>query len=43
VFDARLRPDDALPTFDLDASLDKARDVTGRDDSEAHLTEEARP
>lgn len=43
VFDARLWPDDALPTFDLDASLDKARDITGRDDCEAHLPEDARP
>jgi [NiFe] hydrogenase diaphorase moiety large subunit len=42
-FDARLRPVDALPTFDLDASLDKARDVTGRDDDDAHLAEESPP
>lgn len=43
VFETRLRPDDALPTFDLDAALDKARDVTGRDDSEAHLPDKAHP
>lgn len=41
--DARLRPVEALPTFDLDASLDKARDVTGRDDEDAHLAEESTP
>lgn len=42
-FDARLRPVEALPTFDLDASLEKARDVTGRDDDDAHLAEESTP
>ena len=39
-FERRLRSLDVLPTFDLDASLAPAREVTARDDAAAHFDEE---
>ncbi|HQY63287.1 MAG TPA: NADH-ubiquinone oxidoreductase-F iron-sulfur binding region domain-containing protein [Polyangiaceae bacterium] len=36
-FDTRLRSREVLPTFDLDASLAPAREVTARDDAGAHF------
>ncbi|ARN83815.1 NADP oxidoreductase [Methylocystis bryophila] len=39
-FDARMMHEDFQPAFDLDASLALARQMTGRDDALAHLTEE---
>jgi [NiFe] hydrogenase diaphorase moiety large subunit len=32
---------DFEPAFDLDAALDKARRITGRDDAGAHLEQDA--
>ena len=34
----RLRSADFQPAFDLDRALDRARQMTGRDDADAHLT-----
>ena len=39
-FDRRLRSLEVLPTFDLDEALAPAREVTARDDADAHLSEE---
>lgn len=40
-YDRRLRPVDFEPDFDLDAALEKTRQLTGRDDADAHLGVEA--
>jgi [NiFe] hydrogenase diaphorase moiety large subunit len=37
IFERRLIPEDFEPGFDLDAALEKARKVAGREDSSAHL------
>jgi [NiFe] hydrogenase diaphorase moiety large subunit len=39
-FDRQLRSLEVLPTFDLDEALAAAREVTARDDAEAHLPQE---
>ena len=39
-FDRRLGTLEVMPTFDLDRSLAPAREVTGRDDEQAHLRRE---
>jgi [NiFe] hydrogenase diaphorase moiety large subunit len=39
-FEKRLGTLEVMPTFDLDRSLAPAREVTGRDDDEAHLSHE---
>ncbi len=41
IFESRLIEKDFEPAFDLDASLDRAREIAGRDDSSAHLGAEA--
>lgn len=41
VYRRRLRGSDYAPSFDLDAALSEARALTGRDDTEAHLEDEA--
>jgi [NiFe] hydrogenase diaphorase moiety large subunit len=41
VFERRLISKDFEPGFDLDASLEKAREIAGREDSSAHLGVEA--
>ncbi|MCK6426405.1 MAG: NAD(P)H-dependent oxidoreductase subunit E [Burkholderiaceae bacterium] len=38
-YEKRLKPVDFEPAFDLDAALAKAREVTGRDDADAHLSQ----
>ena len=38
-FERRLLSTDFEPAFDLDAALAKAREVTGRDDADAHLAQ----
>ncbi len=38
-YEKRLKPVDFEPAFDLDAALAKAREVTGRDDADAHLAQ----
>ena len=40
-FDKRLQTRDFLPDFDLEKSLARSREVTGRDDADAHLGVEA--
>lgn len=40
LFERRLRSREVMPTFDLDEALAPAREVTGRDDPGAHLSEE---
>jgi [NiFe] hydrogenase diaphorase moiety large subunit len=40
-YDRRLKLIDFEPGFDLDASLEKMREITGRDDADAHLGAEA--
>lgn len=37
LYEARLRPSDYEPGFDLDNALEEARRATGRDDARAHL------
>ncbi len=39
-FEQRLRSREVLPTFDLDEALAPAREVTARDDVDAHFSEE---
>jgi [NiFe] hydrogenase diaphorase moiety large subunit len=41
LYQARLGPDGYEPAFDLDAALSDARELTGRDDSGAHLKPES--
>jgi len=41
IYRRRLRSAGYTPSFDLDAALSEARDLTGRDDAGAHLEEEA--
>ncbi|MCB1895392.1 MAG: NADP oxidoreductase, partial [Rhodocyclaceae bacterium] len=36
-FERRLKNADFQPAFDLDKALERARQMTGRDDAEAHL------
>ncbi len=38
-YEKRLKAVDFEPAFDLDAALAKAREVTGRDDADAHLSQ----
>jgi [NiFe] hydrogenase diaphorase moiety large subunit len=40
-FERRLRSLEVLPTFDLDEALAPAREITARDDDDAHLSDEA--
>jgi [NiFe] hydrogenase diaphorase moiety large subunit len=40
-YERRLAETDFVPAFDLDAALAKARQLTGRDDTQAHLGAEA--
>lgn len=40
-YERRLAQRDFLPAFDLDAALARAREISGRDDAQAHLGEHA--
>ncbi|MCC6334720.1 MAG: NAD(P)H-dependent oxidoreductase subunit E [Myxococcales bacterium] len=40
-YQRRIRSFDVLPSFDLDQALAPAREITGRDDPEAHFEEDA--
>ncbi len=42
LFERRARALEVLPTFDLDEALAAAREVTARDDADAHFSEEER-
>jgi [NiFe] hydrogenase diaphorase moiety large subunit len=41
IYRRRLRSSDYAPSFDLDAALEEARRITGRNDAGAHLESEA--
>jgi [NiFe] hydrogenase diaphorase moiety large subunit len=37
IYEQELARADYEPSFDLDAALERAREITGRDDEEAHI------
>lgn len=41
VYESRLAQTEYEPAFDLDAALQEARDITGRDDADAHIRTES--